>query len=301
MQTTTMHTRADVNTDTMNTLSDVSPMHSLADVSPNSMHTLADVSPSTMHALPDVSSVTLNPATPIKPRITVVIPTYNEAKNLVHVLPAIPDCVDEVILVDGNSRDGTVEVARELMPNIIVIMQEGKKGKGDALKLGFAAATGDIIVMIDADGSTDPREIPAYIKPLLEGYAFAKGSRFMKGGGSFDITPLRRLGNLGLCWIVNVLYWRKFSDLCYGYNAFWRYCLDYIDVDCDGFEIETLIALRITKANYRVAEVPSYEYERIHGESNLRTFRDGFRVLQTIMREFVKRVNPTTQIRHLFD
>jgi len=237
----------------------------------------------------------------VKPRISVVIPTYNEARNLEHVLPAIPDCVDEVILVDGNSRDDTVAVARELLPSIIVIMQQGKKGKGDALKLGFAAATGDIIVMIDADGSTDPREIPAYIQPLLEGYAFAKGSRFMKGGGSFDITPLRRLGNLALCWIVNILYWRKFSDLCYGYNAFWRYCLDYIEVDCDGFEIETLIALRITKANYRVAEVPSYEYERIHGESNLRTFRDGWRVLQTIFREFVKRVNPETQVRHLFD
>ncbi len=236
----------------------------------------------------------------VKPRISVVIPTYNEARNLEHVLPKIPAIVDEVILVDGNSKDDTVAVAQALMPDIKVVMQYEKKGKGDALRLGFEAATGDIIVMIDADGSTDPTEIPAYVQPLLEGYDFAKGSRFARGGGSFDITPLRRLGNLGLCGIVNLLYWRKFSDLCYGYNAFWRYCLDYIEIDCTGFEIETMIALRIIKANYRIAEVPSYEYPRIHGESNLRTFRDGWRVLQTIMREFVRRVNPEPQVRHLF-
>jgi len=233
------------------------------------------------------------------PTVSVVVPTYNEERNLQHVLPHIPDFVTEVILVDGNSKDNTVAVAKQLMPNIKVVMQTGK-GKGDALRMGFNACTSDIIVMIDADGSTDPREIPLFVDALMAGNDFAKGSRFTKGGGSFDITPIRRLGNYGLCALVNVLYWTKYSDLCYGYNAFWRYCVDDLNIDCDGFEIETLITLRVHKANLKIAEVPSYEHPRIYGESNLHAVRDGIRVLKTLLREVSKAASPMPQFRHLF-
>jgi glycosyltransferase involved in cell wall biosynthesis len=235
-----------------------------------------------------------------KPKVTVVVPTFNEAENLRHVLPAIPP-VDEIILVDGHSHDDTVAIARELLPDIRVIYQTGR-GKGNALREGFAAATGDIIVMIDADGSTDPREIPRFVDALRSGDAeFAKGSRFMQGGGSYDITPLRRLGNWMLCLLVNLLYWTNYTDLCYGYNAFWRHCLDVLDIDGNGFEIETQLTLRVHKAQFKVVEVPSYEYPRIHGESNLRTFRDGTRVLKTIMRELKKRAFRVPRLAHLFE
>src|SRR5436189_2468097 len=100
---------------------------------------------------------------PPHPRISVVIPALNEGPNLQHVLPYIPSFVEEVILVDGNSTDDTVSVARTLLPHILIIQQKGK-GKGNALKEGFAACTGDIIVMMDADGSTDPKEIPRFIE-----------------------------------------------------------------------------------------------------------------------------------------
>ncbi|HZR40592.1 MAG TPA: glycosyltransferase family 2 protein [Ktedonobacteraceae bacterium] len=216
--------------------------------------------------------------------ISVVIPTRNEAKNLPHVLPYLPSIVSEVILVDGHSSDDTIAVAQQLYPTIRILQQE-KKGKGDALRQGFAACRGDIIVMLDADGSADPREIQRFVEALRQGYDFAKGSRFVKGGGSHDITPLRRTGNHLLSRLVNILYSTHFSDLCYGYNAFWRYCLDYIEVDCDGFEVETLINLRIHKANLKIIEVASFEYLRVHGQSNLKTFRDGWRILQTIARE----------------
>lgn len=222
------------------------------------------------------------------PRISVVVPTLNEAHNLPHVLPDIPETVHEVILVDGNSTDGTVTVARELLPTIRVIQQTGK-GKGDALRAGFAACTGDIIVMLDADGSANPKEIPRFVTALVAGNEFAKGSRFLKGGGSNDLTPLRRTGNFFLCTLVNVLFWSRFSDLCYGYNAFWSHCLDYIDIDCDGFEVETLMNLRACRAGLQVVEVPSFEYRRIHGQSNLRTFRDGWLVLCTIIRERIRK------------
>ena len=226
-----------------------------------------------------------------RPRISVIIPARNEAQNLSHVLPYIPSIVSEVILVDGHSTDDTISVAQQLLPSIRIVEQVGK-GKGNALRAGFAACTGDIIVTLDADGSADPKEIPCFVAALVAGRDFAKGSRFVKGGGSTDLTPLRHLGNFGLSMLVNMLFWAKFSDLCYGYNAFWKYCLDYIDVDCDGFEVETMINLRMHKANFRIVEVASFEYPRIHGESKLRTFRDGWRVLRTILKEWSTEASP---------
>ncbi len=222
------------------------------------------------------------------PQLSVIIPAKNEALNLPVVLAALPPDVHEVIVVDGHSTDGTAEVALACLPDARVIAQTGT-GKGDALRCGFEAATGDILVMLDADGSADPAEIPRFVRPLLEGADFAKGTRFCTGGGSSDITTLRRAGNRALIGAVNVLFGSSYSDLCYGYNAFWRHCLPSIQVDCTGFEIETLINIRVCRAGLRVCEVPSFERERIHGQSNLRTFRDGSRVLRTIVRERARR------------
>lgn len=231
------------------------------------------------------------------PPISLVIPAQNEAQNLRHVLPRIPSIISEVILVDGYSTDDTIAVAQQLLPSIQIVKQTGK-GKGDAIRAGFAVCTGEIIVMLDADGSTDPAEIPRFIDALLGGSDFAKGSRFIPSGGSHDITILRRLGNYGLCTLTNLLFDTRFTDLCYGYNAFWRRCLDQVEVDCNGFEVETLISLRMHKNGLKIVEVPSLEHRRIWGQSNLRTFRDGWRVLRTIMRERGWSVLPLPQPHH---
>lgn len=227
----------------------------------------------------------------VYPRISVVIPALNEARNLRHVLPLIPSYIHEIILVDGRSTDNTIAVVEELSqdiePVIRVIKQMGR-GKGDALKIGLEACTGDLIVMLDADGSTDPREIPLFVEALLRGNDFAKGSRCLLGGGSHDFTLLRRAGNYALLMLVNMLFWARFTDLCYGYNAFWKHCLDYVAIDCEGFEVETMVHLRVHQANLKIVEVPSIEYCRIYGKSNLRAFSDGWRVLKTILRERVR-------------
>ena len=223
-----------------------------------------------------------------RPRVSAVIPAMNEAENLPHVFKRLPDIIDEVILVDGHSKDDTVAVARRLRPDVRVVTQT-HRGKGNALACGFAVATGDIIVMLDADGSTDPAEIPMFVAELIDGADFVKGSRYMLGGGSEDLTHVRRMGNTFLTGTVNALFNVDYTDLCYGYMAFWRRCLPQLTVDCTGFEVETLLTLRAARAELKIAEVPSVEHNRIHGESNLRPVRDGLRVMRTILKERMKR------------
>lgn len=218
------------------------------------------------------------------PTVSVVIPALNEAENLPHVLPRIPKWVYEVILVDGHSSDATVDVARRLWPGIRIVMQDGK-GKGDAVRCGFAAANGKIVVMLDADGSTAPEEIPAFIAVLLAGADFAKGSRFLQGGGTADMPLYRQLGNWGFVLMVRAFFGGQYTDLCYGYNAFWRYVLAPLELDCNGFEVETMINVRALRLGLKIAEVPSFEDKRVYGEGRLRTIPDGWRVLKTIFAE----------------
>ncbi len=219
-----------------------------------------------------------------RPTVSVVIPCLNEAKNLPHVLPKIPAWVHEVIIVDGRSTDDTIAVAKQLREDVVIVL-EPRKGKGIALRTGFQKATGDIIVMLDADGSTNPAEIPMYVGALLSGCDFAKGSRFIQGGGTSDMELHRKLGNFGLTTLVRLLFKCSYSDLCYGYNAFWAHIVPELQLDRDGFEIETLMNLRVLRQGLKVLEVPSFESPRIYGESNLRAFRDGMRVLKTILNE----------------
>jgi len=227
------------------------------------------------------------------PRVSVIIPTLNEAKNLPYVAERLTG-VEQIIVVDGLSVDNTILVACSLWPEAVILHQT-RQGKGNALACGFAAVTGDIVVMLDADGSTDPSEIPTFIAALRAGADFAKGSRFCPGGGSTDITVLRRLGNEFFNSIVNVLYGTTYTDLCYGYNAFWTYCLPIIGLESgdpgprvwgDGFEVETLINVRVAGAGLWIVEVPSFEHRRIHGVTNLNAVSDGLRVLRTIAREW---------------
>jgi glycosyltransferase involved in cell wall biosynthesis len=241
------------------------------------------------------------------PSVSVVIPTLNEARNIPHVFERIPEDIHQVIIVDGRSTDDTVAVARSLRPDVCVVSQT-RKGKGNALACGFEAATGDVIAMVDADGSADPREIPSYVEALVAGADFAKGSRFLPGGGSADITRLRAHGNYALTSFFNLAYHRKYSDLCYGYNVFWRRHLAVLGLDStsqlkvdgtpfwgDGFEIETLIHVRVARAGLSVAEVPSFEYKRIHGVSNLNATRDGLRVVRTIFAERHRSRHPKSE------
>ena len=230
--------------------------------------------------------------------LSVIVPVRNAELFIDDCLASIVRSQPrEIIVVDGNSTDGSIAAARRTLPWVRAITQT-RRGKGNAMACGFAAATGDVIVMFDADGSADPTEIPAFVAALVAGADFAKGSRFATGGGSDDITLLRRTGNAGLNGVANALFGTSYTDLCYGYNAFWADLLPLLDLPDpaapaptdgmlwgDGFEIETVLNCRVAAAGLKITEVPSVERQRIFGRTNLRTFADGFRVLRTLAAE----------------
>ncbi|MBV7295641.1 glycosyltransferase family 2 protein [Corynebacterium sp. TAE3-ERU12] len=227
--------------------------------------------------------------------ISVIIPSVNEAENLEQLLPRIP-AEHDIIIVEGSDIDHTRSVVGTRWPHARVICQT-RRGKGNALLCGCAAATGEYLVMLDADGSADPDEIPSFIEPLRNGADLAKGSRYLHAGGSKDLTVLRSLGNRGFTLLTNILFGTSFTDLCYGYNAFTKEMVPRFELPDpgsrgqeewgDGFEIETLFACRAATAGARIVEVASYEHDRIHGTSNLHAWRDGKRVLRSIIYEWL--------------
>ena len=222
------------------------------------------------------------------PTISVVIPTLNEAGNLPYVLNTIPRWVDEIIIVDGRSRDDTERVAKVLRPDVRIVEQT-QRGKGAAIRVGFEAAKGDILIVMDADGSMNGADIGAFRDALMSGADYVKGSRFCQGGGSVDITRLRRFGDAGICFLIRVLFGAHYSDGTYGFKGIWADRLDRIRIDADGFEGELLIDIRAQRAHLRIAEVPCFETNRIHGTSNLNAAKDGLRCLRVILRERLRR------------
>jgi glycosyltransferase involved in cell wall biosynthesis len=230
----------------------------------------------------DVSRGNGNGGRVLRRSVSAVIPTLNEARNIEWVLTRLPECVDEVVVVDGRSTDDTIDVTLRARPDARIV-RELVPGKGAALRAGFAEASGDYLVMLDADGSMEPAEISRHVAMLDEGFDLVKGSRFMDGGGTTDISRLRAFGNFSLLGIANRAYGCSFTELCYGYMAFRRDVLPRLCLSADGFEIETQIVVHAVKAGLRVVEVASFEAPRRTGESNLRTFRDGSRVLRELV------------------
>jgi hypothetical protein len=252
----------------------------------------------------------------MSPTVSVIIPALNEEANLPLVLEGLPP-VDEVIVVDGGSSDDTVAVAREVRPDAVVVRQT-RTGKGNALVCGFEAATGDIVITLNGDGTTDPGEIPRYVDALLAGAEVAHGSRYRDGGGNLDEHRLDRFGNRTLNRFVNALFGTRFTDLGYGYNAYWRTLLPALDLPGaqvpgqrrgvqvwgDGPEIEPLINIRMAAQGLRVVEVASVGYPRIHGTGHRSPADICVRALRTTLTEYLRRwkigrqTNPQDDARH---
>ncbi len=232
--------------------------------------------------------------------VSVIIPAMNEAPTIGEVISQVPNWVDEIIVIDGKSTDGTLDAAIFANDRVIGIVQRSS-GKGAAMSLGFAHATSDVIVIVDADGSMDFSELELFIKNFPQ-YQVVKGSRYLKGGGSDDITLFRSLGNRALTKMANSLFNQQWTDMAYGYAAFDRESIGGLGLTNydhqgsilghkaygQGFEIETLIFTRAAKRALKILEIPSHERSRMEGISNLRAIRDGFRILIVLIVEYLR-------------
>jgi glycosyltransferase involved in cell wall biosynthesis len=216
-------------------------------------------------------------------KVSIVIPTLNEEQNLQKVLRSIPKDIYEVIIVDGHSKDKTVEIAKKFGAKVVF----DDKGKGSALRKGMKAAVGDIVIMMDADCSHKSSEIGLLTEGIKAGFDVCMGSRFIQGGGTEDMSWYREIGNKFFVFLVNLIWRMNYSDLCYGYRSFRKNCINKLDLKEDGFGIETEISIKAAKKKLRILEVPSYEKARDSGEGRLRTFNDGWQIFKTILREMI--------------
>lgn len=224
------------------------------------------------------------------PNVGVVIPTLNEEKNIEEVLFDLKNLgYYNILVIDGMSKDETTRIAAK--NGAKVILQNGK-GKGNAIRQGLSNGylRADVVVMMDADGSMDPKEIPGLVETLNSGADIVKGSRFLKAGYSYDMSTLRYIGNRFMVAVVNLLWSAKYTDLCYGYMAFNRRAVEKMApyLKSQSFEIETEILLKALNLGLVVKEAPSTEFKRKNGNSNLNSFRDGFKILRTIVKEYLK-------------
>lgn len=217
------------------------------------------------------------------PYISVVIPTFEEEKNIKKAIDGIKDVLKgldyEIIIVDKYSKDRTTEYAKNMGANVIY----SGKGKGYALRKGFERARGDIVISMDADLSNRPKEIRLIVIGIETGYDVCMGSRFLMGGGTEDMSLLRKFGNKFFVYLVNLIYHSNYTDMCYGYRGFRKNVIKNLKLESEGFGIETEINIKAKKAGLKILEVPSFEKMRKYGESNLRTFRDGYIILKTIL------------------
>lgn len=223
--------------------------------------------------------------------MTIIMPSLNEAEAIGQVIRELKrNGYNNIVVVDGHSTDGTDEVAMKLGAK--VIEQKGN-GKGAALLQAFNhdGVNDDVIVMIDADGSMSAKEIPLFLQAIISGADLAKGSRFLPGGFSEDMSFIRRVGNLFFVSLVNWLWSTNYTDLCYGFVAFGKEAFEKMrrDLKSKNFEIETEICIKAKKIGLKVVEIPSVELRRSYGESNLNAFKDGFSILRIILGEFFNR------------
>ncbi|MFQ6063894.1 MAG: glycosyltransferase family 2 protein [Candidatus Bathyarchaeia archaeon] len=222
---------------------------------------------------------------------TIIVPALNESRSISRLLDELKQNGDNhIVVIDGNSVDGTAEVAEK--SGATVILQRGS-GKGAALRQAFthSVVDGEIVVVMDADGSMDPKEVPLFISAIEEGADLVKGSRFLSWGRSEDLNLIRRIGNLFFLCLVNWLWSTKYTDLCYGFGAFRKNALKKLcpHLKSSDFEIETEICIKAKELGLNIVEVPSIEFKRRHGKSNLNIFRDGWKIIKTIFREFLQK------------
>lgn len=221
------------------------------------------------------------------PSLSIIIPAYNEEASLPLVLndlqkllPTLKPYKPEVIVVDNASIDRTHQIARSY-PFVTVVEERREKGKGAALRAGFQAAKGDLIIMLDADYSHIVGDIPKFLDQLEQGAMLVIGSRHL--GGSGEYTFVRAFGNRFLTLTFIVLWGVSVTDVLNGYKAFKKQVVKNYVYTSRSYEIELELVARALQEGGPVVEVSSYERARAGGEMKSRALRDGFKFLRAII------------------
>lgn len=220
------------------------------------------------------------------PKLSVVIPVYNEKNSLLEIIrrvQAVP-IEKEIILVDDFSTDGTRDVLRDLeRREFKVLYHEKNQGKGAALRTGFQRATGDFVIVQDADLEYDPNDYAKLLQPILDGRADAVyGSRF--SGQRKNMTSLHTLGNLFLTAVTNLLYRTSITDMETCYKLFSRQTIQGIRIESNRFNFEPEVTAKLLKRSLRIVEVPISYSGRSASEGKKITWRDGFAAVWTLIK-----------------
>lgn len=220
-------------------------------------------------------------------KVSLIIPVRNEEGCIGQVLREVSKrIVNEIIVVDGHSTDKTVkEAKKELREKDKLIVQKGK-GYGAAFIEGFQVASGDVIIMMDADGSHNPADIPFILAKIKEGYEYVMGSRYAIGGKSQDDTLIRWFGNQLFTKLTNIVHGTRVTDSLYLFTAITREGLDRLTLESPGFEFCTEILVKAHNARLRFMEVPAIERARYKGKSKVNAFFDGIKILRAILRRY---------------
>lgn len=214
---------------------------------------------------------------------TILIPAKNEASGIRQIIRSVKPYADEIIVIDGHSTDDTYALAKK---EGVIVIRDGGRGRGDGVKTGLAAASGDIVVLFDADGSHEPSDIPALIKPIVGKKAdLVIASR--RTGGSFDRNMdidslVRSFGADFLTMLVNLRFHSKFTDILYSFRAIRRSSIRKLHLHCDNFAIEQELIVCALRTNLTVTEIPSRERARAWGETKLATIA-GVGLLATLI------------------
>ena len=225
-------------------------------------------------------------------KLSIVIPVYNEAATILEIIDLVSSInvgLDkELVLVDDCSSDGTRDVLKKAAanhPEWRVLFHEVNRGKGAALRTGFAAATGDFVLIQDADLEYDPREYPILLRPLLENRAdVVFGSRFQGGGPHRVCFFWHYLGNKFLTTLSNMMTNLNLTDMEVCYKVFRREILQKLTLKEDRFGFEVEITAKVARAKCRIYEVPISYYGRSYEEGKKITWKDGFKALWCIFK-----------------
>lgn len=220
-------------------------------------------------------------------KVSLLIPTKNEEGCIGRVLREVPrGIVNEIIIIDGHSTDNTtVEVKANIRSSDKLIKQKGS-GYGSAFLQGLKMVTGDVIVMMDADGSHNPRDIVNIINKFKQGYEYVMATRYAKGGHSEDDTLIRFLGNKIFTFLTNIIHGTNVTDSLYLFTAISRKGLEKLHLTSLGFEFCTEIIVKAHKANLKFGEVPVVERARFAGKSKVNSFKHGLKILSIILRRY---------------